>query len=89
MQALTTLVGHYDWIWPLCEIIHFMGLILLIGTVGLIDLRVLGIARQLPLVFLYRLVPWAIFGFILCLLTGLVFVSSGLIPGPPSQAYHL
>ena len=74
MQALTTLVGHYDWIWPLCEIIHFMGLILLIGTVGLIDLRVLGIARQLPLVFLYRLVPSAIFGFILCLLTGLVFI---------------
>lgn len=74
MQALTAFVGHYDWIWPVCEIIHFMGLILLIGTVGLIDLRILGIARQLPLVFLYRLVPWAVFGFILCFLTGLVFL---------------
>ena len=74
MQALTTLVGHYDWLWPLCEIIHFMGLILLVGTVGLIDLRVLGIARQLPLVFLYRLVPWALFGFILCILTSLVCI---------------
>ena len=51
-----------------------MGLILLVGSVGLIDLRVLCIGRQLPLSLLYGLVPWAIFGFTLCFGTGTVFI---------------
>jgi hypothetical protein len=29
------------WIWPTCEIIHYIGLTLLLGTVGIFDLRVL------------------------------------------------
>ena len=74
MHAFSNLVGQYDWIWPICEILHFLGVILLVGIVGLIDLRVLGVGRQLPLASLHRLIPWAISGFLLCFMTGLVFV---------------
>jgi len=38
------------------------------------DLRVLGMAKGLPLSPLKRLLPWGGFGFVLCLTTGLVFV---------------
>ena len=36
-------VATHDWVWPVCEIIHFFGMFMLIGSVGLIDLRILGV----------------------------------------------
>jgi len=55
--------GGVPWIWPLCETLHFMGLALLVGIVGAFDLRMLGMAKELPLGPLQRLMPWAILGF--------------------------
>lgn len=37
------------WGWPLNEVLHFFGLTLLLGTVGMFDLRMLGIARGVSL----------------------------------------
>ena len=62
------------WAWPLCETLHFIGLSLLIGIVGMFDLRVLGLAKGLPPVALKRLIPWGIVGFVLCLVSGGLFV---------------
>ena len=62
------------WAWPMCETFHFIGLCLLIGIVGMWDLRVLGVAKGLPPAFLKRLLPWGVFGFALCLVTGGLFV---------------
>jgi hypothetical protein len=62
------------WTWPLSETFHFIGLCLLIGIVGLYDLRVLGLGKGVPLVALKRLLPWGVFGFALCLVTGALFV---------------
>ncbi|MSO82438.1 MAG: hypothetical protein EXQ53_03965 [Acidobacteria bacterium] len=64
----------YPWTWPLCETFHFIGLCLLVGIVGMFDLRVLGIGKGLPLSSLKRLLPWGVFGFVLCLVTGAMFV---------------
>ena len=64
----------YPWAWPLCETLHFIGLCLLIGIVGSFDLRLLGVAKGLPLAHLKRLLPWGVFGFVLCLITGGMFV---------------
>ncbi len=62
------------WAWPLCETFHFIGLCLLFGIVGLFDLRVLGLGKGLPLSALKRILPWGVFGFVLCLVTGSLFV---------------
>ena len=51
---------NYKWVWATMETLHFLGLSLLIGVVGVFDLRVLGFARGLPLAPLYRLMPLAI-----------------------------
>ena len=64
------------WVWSTCETFHFVGLCLLVGIVGTFDLRILGVAKGLPLVALKRLLPWAVLGFGLCLATGLVFVEA-------------
>ena len=60
------------WWWAFMMDLHFLGLVLLIGAVGALDLRIMGFARQLPLEPLHRLVPWALAGFGINLVTGLL-----------------
>jgi hypothetical protein len=65
--------GNY-WAWPTIENAHFLGLAMLVGMVGLFDLRMLGLARIVsPAAFHERFVPVGIAGFVLCLASGLVF----------------
>lgn len=63
------------WAWPLNEILHFVGLILLLGIVGMYDLRLLGVAKEIPVAAIRRLLPWATFGFALVTITGLLFTT--------------
>lgn len=67
---------HSAWGWPIVESLHFLGLCLLIGTVGVFDLRLLGIGRGIALVDLHRLIPLGVMGFALNLVTGFMFLSS-------------
>ena len=67
---------HTSWGWPTVESLHFLGLSLLIGCIGLWDLRLLGIARGVPMDALHRLVPWGVGGYVLNLCTGFLFVVS-------------
>jgi uncharacterized membrane protein len=60
------------WWWAFMMDLHFVGLVLLIGTVGILDLRMLGFAKQIPIEPLHRLVPWAMAGFGLNLVTGVL-----------------
>jgi hypothetical protein len=62
------------WGWPIAECVHFIGLCLLFGTIGLFDLRMMGVVRGLSLRSLHRLVPYGVAGYGLCLLSGLMFV---------------
>ena len=66
-------INHYSWIWPACETLHFLGLALLIGNVGLLDLRLLGFMKRLPVLPLNRLVLWGVVGFAINLVTGVMF----------------
>ena len=75
--------GGYPWLWPACETLHFIGMALLVGIVGLLDLRMLGMVKGLPVRPLNRLLPWGIFGFVLNALTGFLFFS-----GDPFQYIH-
>ena len=53
---------------------------LLIGCVGTIDLRMLGVGKDLPLGPMQRLLPWGALGFGLSLFTGI-----GFYAGNPEQ----
>ena len=59
--------------WPLCETLHFVGLTLLIGVVGMLDLRLLGRMRHLSYAAVHSLIPWGILGFAINLITGVLF----------------
>jgi hypothetical protein len=58
---------------------------MLVGVAGVIDLRLLGMAKGLPLGPLQRLMPWAALGFAINLITGFVFIAGNprQYIGPP------
>ena len=62
------------WGWPAAESVHFLGLSLLIGTIGLFDLRLLGMARRIPIGALHRLVPWGLLGYAITVVSGVPFL---------------
>jgi len=64
------------WLWPLCETLNFTGLALLLGVVGMFDLRLLGFMQRVPISVVRDFMPWALVGFTLNLLTGTIFVIS-------------
>lgn len=64
------------WLFPTFEGLHFVGMSLLFGIIALIDLRVLGFAKGLPLGPLHKLLPLAIAGFVVNVITGIGFVAS-------------
>jgi hypothetical protein len=75
-------VNTHSAAWPAGETLHFIGLCLLIGAVGLFDLRLLGFAKGLPFRALQRLLPWGVLGFVICLATGVGFVlGNAFAPG--------
>ena len=61
------------WIWPVLEDLHFFGLILLLGSMGVLNIRVLGFLKRVPLAPLHRFIPWGIAGFVLNVVTGFLF----------------
>jgi hypothetical protein len=66
-------VRDSTWAFPMLQSLHFIGMTMLIGVVGIIDLRVLGVARGLPIHPLHRFLPLAFVGFSINLITGICF----------------
>jgi hypothetical protein len=69
--------------WPLCETLHFVGLALLIGGAGLIDLRLMGLMRGVPLRAVMQMRKWAAVGVGINVVTGALFFI-----GAPDQYIH-
>src|SRR5262249_50731398 len=71
-DKFTRLMIANKWWWAFMMDLHFVGLVLLIGTIGMLNLRVLGFAKQLPIAPLNKLIPWGLAGFGINVLTGLL-----------------
>ena len=90
VHALSTASPHVKtfmrsaWGWPIAESLHFIGLSLLLGAIGVFDLRLLGVARRIPIVALHRLIPWGLGGFAINAITGSMF----LMTEPDQYVYN-
>ena len=75
--AHDTWLGDYtrnnSWVYTLGLVLHFIGLCLLMGGMLVIDLRLLGLIKRVPIRAVLALLPVAIAGFLLNLLTGIMF----------------
>jgi hypothetical protein len=76
---LGRVVGNYvrdtPWLWPTLETLHFIGLSLLIGVMLLVNLRMLGLGKQVSLGAIDRLLPWAVLGLGINIISGMLFVT--------------
>ena len=71
-----TWVGESLWAYPFFETMHTIGMAMVIGSLGLINLRVLGFKSELPLLATQKLLPLAWIGFTMNLISGLTLFTS-------------
>ena len=66
------------WLFPAIETIHLLGMAALVGTVTVLDLRLLGwsLRKQRVSELAARLIPWAWLGFSVQVVTGILLFSS-------------
>ncbi len=82
-------VATNDWVWPLGETLHFVGMCVLLGTVGVVDLRVLGVAKGIPIKLLDKFIPLGVIAFVVNLLTGFIFIAGNPVGGPMEYLTNL
>jgi len=65
------------WVYPWANVLHVIGVVMLVGGIGVVDLRVAGLWRRLPLVALSRaLTPVAAAGLALQFASGIVLFAA-------------
>lgn len=63
-------------LFPAGEMAHFIGLSLLIGVMTVVDLRILGVFRQTSYASVLKLLPLAVLGFTVNLISGIAFIAA-------------
>ena len=79
-RPLSRIVGNYvrdtPAAWIIAETLHFVGLTMIIGVLLLINLRTANIIQTVPFGALDRLLPWAVIGFGINAVTGMLFFAA-------------
>ncbi|HTN31313.1 MAG TPA: hypothetical protein VL178_10825 [Pseudomonas sp.] len=80
-SAFGTLMRESAWLYPTVNLLHLLGLVLLLGAMLFLDLRLLGAARRLPLQPLYRwLIGFALAGLLIQLFSGFALFAADASP---------
>ena len=87
-RALGSWVIRKTWIWATSETLHFVGLCLLFGIASLVDLRMLGVLKGVSFAALHRLLPWAVLGFGINLITGMLFFVAAYDQYTTNAVFH-
>ncbi len=79
------------WLFPAIETVHLLGMAALVGTITVLDLRLLGwtMLRQQVSQLAARLIPWAWLGFGVQVVTGLLLFSSEAVKIYGNPAFRL
>jgi len=79
------------WFFPTFDVVHTLGIVLVAGTIMLVDLRLLGLAlRSVPVAAVVeRIVPWTLRGFALMFVTGALLFSSEAVKLYNSPAFRI
>ncbi len=72
-RAIGSWVVDHSWVWPTAETLHFIGLSLLFAVVLVVDLRLLGMGKRIPVSAVSQLLPLGALGLGVNLITGTLF----------------
>jgi hypothetical protein len=76
-SALAVAMRQWQWLYPIVEIVHIVGFVVLVGAGFFFDLRLLGVARSLPVTAVARyLLPWARASFPVIAVSGLMMFAA-------------
>jgi hypothetical protein len=88
--ALGAAMRQWLWFYPVVEIVHIAGLVMLVGSAAMFDLRLLGLSRRLPVTDMARhLLPWARTGFAVVVPTGLMMFVAHATEMAANPAFQL
>jgi uncharacterized membrane protein len=87
--SLASFVTGHTWVWPASEALHFIGLCLLFGVVLLVNLRMMGMMKGTPFAAFHRLLPWAVLGFGVNAITGMLFFNAAPDQYTQNLSFHL
>jgi hypothetical protein len=82
-------VRQSRWLFGLGETLHFIGLCLMIGGLLIVDLRLLGYIRGIPMRAALAFLPFVIVGFLINLATGIEFFMTDPFMYWPNPAFKL
>jgi uncharacterized membrane protein len=71
-SKVTDLMIENKFWWAFMMDLHFIGLAMLVGALGALNLRMLGFIKDVPIASLHKLVPWALVGFAMNVVTGVL-----------------
>jgi hypothetical protein len=72
MSALGVAMRQSLWLYPIVEIVHLTGIALLVGSIAMLDLRLLGLSSSVPVRRLaLHILPWTAASFLLIVPSGL------------------
>ena len=72
-SALATAMRQELWLYPSVEIVHIWGFVMLVGSIAMLDLRLLGLSSRVPVRELSRhLLPWTLGALLLIVPSGLM-----------------
>ena len=80
-SPLANAMNGPEWAFPVVESFHFIGFALLIGTIAIVDLRMLGLGmrHQRASELVTDLAPWTLAGLVLMLTTGPAMFSADAV----------
>ena len=81
---------HELWLYPIVEITHIIGFVVLVGSIIVLDLRLLGLSRTLPARALARhVLPWTLGAFVLIVPSGLLMFMAHASDFLTNRAFQL
>lgn len=89
-SALAGAMRQWQWLYPIVEILHILGFVIVVGGGLFFDLRLLGRGRGLPVSGLAtHLLTWARAGFALVVPTGLMMFTAHATEFAGNPAFRL
>lgn len=76
-SVVATAMRQELWLYPSVEILHILGFVTLVGSIAMLDLRLLGLSRELSVRALARhVLPWTLGALLVIVPTGLMMFTA-------------
>lgn len=84
-------LGTTGWIYTIVSVAHYLGIFWFVGSMALVDLRVMGVAARNRNAgeLASQLFPWAWTGFGLAIVSGFLMFATDAGDWAPSQVFHV